>query len=803
MPLSPLHVPGCARLGIARLNAFRLNVYEPNTQVVLGGVNRSANLRIEGASIQHALNDAPDTASFRAHGFTPVAGQPIDVYSGDLSETHALFHGRILETSVVYEGRAQNVAYDLRCIDPTWLFNRRKVLASYTQQSASAIIRDLVTRFARGVTTFGVADRLPVLDAITFTNEDLPQCLTAICERIGGSWSLDAQEDHDDLHVFLSEDTVANPITDANCRTSSDHALAEDLSQVVTKAIGRGGGVGAALDLPAGSTELPVDEGDTVAASWYSETGGLVEVNSDVLTYTGVQGRGAVGAMVGQALSPTAAPYATAMSNTSLGATLPSGVYEYALTFANATGETKAGPVASVTVGGTAPTLNKTTMRPGYYQDYNGKTTGGNYSWRIALRYEGGGYALGPPTDYQIVNDREYEIFVGYAWNDPVSGYLYYTGLMSGTPARIETTYIYRTIDGGNVWHQERFFSGVAYTSGGGWLRTANQMTDADLIYEDTANAGAFRYPTGPIATFNAARIYGFPSLPAGFTTLKLYRTAVGAAQLKLRIANPPTPFDPLWDTAADASLGANAPTSDTSGVVASSTQTVAAGATEIPVTDTGPFTADGGAGWARLGDLAIRYTGIGAGTLTGIPATGVGALTTAVRHGAVLLVQPRLVGIPASGPGAITAAIKKGDTVTIRLELTDTVAATALATRLGSADPEDGIVEDTFSDSRYTLAELQESLEALLLERKDPRLTLTFQSRDPSLQVGRTITISLTSPPIAGTFRIQSIAFSEIAITGGLARVAPLRRVEATNKLFTFADLLRQLRGRRGGVPV
>jgi hypothetical protein len=394
-----------------------------------------------------------------------------------------------------------------------------------------------------------------------------------------------------------------------------------------------------------------------------------------------------------------------------------------------------------------------------------------------------------------VVNDRRYEIFIGPVYTDPVSGYPYPSALMTGTPAQIEMFYIYRTISGGNVWHEENFWSGVPNV-GGGWLDTSNQKTDQDLIDEDTWNNGAFRYPLGPVATFNAARIFGYQSLPAsGFSSRKL----------KLRATNP---ADPLSDTAADATLGANAPLSDTSGVVGATTQTVAPGATTIPVTDTIPFTNDGGAagGWARIGDLAIRYTGIGSAALTGIPTAGIGSLTAAVRHGAVVLVHPRLVGIPAAGTGAILEAIRKGDTVTLRFEIQDDLAVAVMAERLkipGQAPVhEDGIIEEVFSDSRFGITELSAHARAKLIDRKDPHKTVKFETRDDSIQVGRLVSINISSPPIAGTFRIQAITFSEIAISGGLARVRPLRSVTASTRLYTFANLLRQLRGREGGVP-
>jgi hypothetical protein len=105
-------------------------------------------------------------------------------------------------------------------------------------------------------------------------------------------------------------------------------------------------------------------------------------------------------------------------------------------------------------------------------------------------------------------------------------------------------------------------------------------------------------------------------------------------------------------------------------------------------------------------------------------------------------------------------------------------------------------------SDSRWGQVEVLAQMIATLQERKDPHRTLRFESRDPSLEVGRLITVNLSSPPISGTFRIQRITFSEIAISGAKGNPYPLRTVEATNKLYTFADLLRRLRGREGGIP-
>lgn len=774
---SHAHVPGCARLNVMRLNAARLNYYESIPIVVIGwGPDRTGNVRIANAAVEHVLNDAPDTASVRVHGFVPVAGQPFALYSGDRTLDQQLFGGQVLETTALYESVPRNVAYDIRAIDYTWLLSRRKVLETYTALSATAIVLDLIARYASAgltyrFTTNHVVAGLPIIDAITFTNETIPTCLTAICERIGGYWYLDYAGD---LHVFLNEGLDAAPISEGDCRTSSDHTLSEDLSQVVTRIVARGGGGSALVDVAVGATEIPVTDD-----AWYSAQGGVLEALGQRLTYTGLRGRGGTGAIVGTLTTPTAALQVTVAH----GAGLAAGTYQYAQTLTNATGETLPGPVEVVAVGATAPMLVKTTVRPANPYAGSGLTPGGAYSWRIAITYAGGGVSIGPPTDAVAVQGGyAYEIYVGARTTDPATGHDYLPGIMPNGPAAIASTAVYRTVSGGSAWYFERGEGGAVATAAG-WWTTANNMTDA-LIVQQAA------YPSGPIATFNKVTVSGLEPASGGFSGTKLYRTAANGSQLKLLATNPALP---LVDTVVDASLGANAPTTDTAAVPTSNAR-VPVGATELTVSSTQPFTADGGAGWAQVGNIPIRYTGLAGGKLTGIPAAGVGSLTATVQYGAQVLIVPRLVGV-----AGVARALRAGEPLPIRIELDDLAAQAALGARLGGVDA-DGIVEETFSDSRMTIAELLDYGQALLADRKDPRQTLTFVTRDPTCEVGRRITIVLTTPPINGTFRIQRVRFDEIAITGGLARVAPRRTVEASNKLYTFADLLRRLRGREGG---
>jgi hypothetical protein len=804
--LSPAHRPGCARLGIARLNAFRLDVYEVTTPVYINGAPIAAGpgvgLFIEGASIQHILNDQVDTARFTARGWTPVAGQRIDVYSGEVRPDRQLFGGRILETTARYLSKAAtpNVVTDIQCIDPTWLLSRTKVLATYTGQSATAVILDLMARFTRGFTVAHVQAGLPTIDAITFTNEDVPTCLTQICQRVGAYWYVDYVGD---LHVFTVADQAATPMTQANAGDSGDHQLSEDLSQVATRIIGLGGGVSASVDLPPGAPELPVDLGfGADQVQWYPGAGGLVQVGTQRATYTQVRGTSGRGAILGTGNAPTVAPTLAPAPGTGLAP----GTYQWAVTFKTAAGETLLGPAAVAATGDPAPTLSAVNVRPGVQQANPARyTPNANLMWRVSVLYAGSTYSLGPASGPWNVGDRIPEVGVGPIAVDPVTGHEYNTALQSRCPAKIIQTTIYRSANNGATVYAWQFWDGPIPTPDG-WITVGGNVNEVDLGSQP-------QYPTGPVATFNAITVTLPKSSSPTVNGRSLFRTAVNGAALRrlTTIADNTTAtyLDQNPDSALIAGAAGDPPAHDTS--LLREDGQILPGATEVIVTDITPFLDDGGAGggWAQLGNLTIRYGGIELSSTPGtpdmlvwVPATGAGSITATVRYGTEIIVQPRLVGIPASGVGALTFGVRKGDTVTLRMELEDIAAAQALAERMQLSGYFDGLVDIVVSDSRFGPTELRAQMQATLLERKDPRLTLTYWTRDLSHEVGRLVTVNLTTPPINGTFRIQRVTFSEISIAGAGTTIRPKRTIEATNKLYTFTDILRRLRGREGGVP-
>ena len=83
-------------------------------------------------------------------------------------------------------------------------------------------------------------------------------------------------------------------------------------------------------------------------------------------------------------------------------------------------------------------------------------------------------------------------------------------------------------------------------------------------------------------------------------------------------------------------------------------TVAAAPGATVLSVQDAAPFAAAShglGVAWAFVGNQYLRYTGTAAGQLTGIPASGPGAITAPISVNAEVSAQPFLYGIASHEP--------------------------------------------------------------------------------------------------------------------------------------------------------
>lgn len=348
--------------------------------------------------------------------------------------------------------------------------------------------------------------------------------------------------------------------------------------------------------------------------------------------------------------------------------------------------------------------------------------------------------------------------------------------VVASADALVTNIRIYRTAAGGSTFKK---VADIANTTGA-YIDT---LADASLGSTELGAATAL---------YLAADLTGIAVGPSGTTQRKVYRTAVNGSTYGLLTTIANNTATTYTDTTADGSLGAAPPVTDTSGLTTANGE-VAAGSTSIAVTSTGAFRSAGG--WAFIGSMPIRYTGISGATITGVPALGNdGSLGTTVKYGVEIVAAPLLVGIPASGPGSIQYPISAGDDVNILVTKDDLAAQAAMSDLLTAAgeDPADGVIEEYIQDRRLSSTEAAARAQAELDLVKDPLITVQYETFDRFTRSGREVTFNSTLLGLVGTFKIQSVTISGF---DGTQQHWPRRQVLASSRRFTFEALLRQVR--------
>jgi hypothetical protein len=532
-----------------------------------------------------------------------------------------------------------------------------------------------------------------------------------------------------------------------------------DYTQVITRAIVEGGGSEALGDVAPGSPALPV----TVPA-WYAPAGGYVRSGPQRIRYTGIDA-GGTGAAAGSGVTPTTAPTATVAIGT---AAVEVGAHSYAYTWATASGETLPSPLLALTVG-RAPT--PTPIQPTSITGLNSHLTiGTNYSYAFAWLYS-------TPPDWSVVGPLSAVRTCVCGANADTNPNVIVTGTYAGP------------VDAPRYGWYRQHPNGSWYLISYGFPATSSiddHYSDAELLGSPGTHA-AHPNPANGTAVLGQVTLTGIAPGPSGTTSRKIYRTAVGGAQLKLHstIANNSGTAMPAYDNTADAALGANAPTTDTAGLVLTS-KLILAGSTTILVTSVAPFSATGG--YVVIGNQVVRYTGVSADSLTGVPASGTGMLAQSVAYGTPVTAAPALIGIPTAGTGSIVFPIGRGDQVSIIVIVDDVPAQTALAAAIGG----DGVREGLLVDGRIGLEEAASRGRALLVKQSTVLETLQHRSRDVGTRSGSLVTIDLPPPTdIHGTFRIQDVTISTFNARG---IVPPQIDAKSATSRTTFEDFLRTL---------
>jgi len=527
---------------------------------------------------------------------------------------------------------------------------------------------------------------------------------------------------------------------------------------------------------------------------------------------------------VGLTSAPGAAP--TAGSATA-GGSVDAGAHDYEVTFVTASGETTPGPTSnqvtataalstpSSAIGATS-TLTAGSMATGHYWyittflSATGETEFSNA--HVADFFVISGHsALDlnsiPTGPSGVTGRRVYRTFVdGPTGASAATDFWLLTTINNNTT----TTYTDTKADGSLGGHPPTSNTTAAQTIPltaiplGGTLVTGRKLyrrfngagtyklvttiaNNTATTYSDTAanaSLGADA-PSSNTATANQVALSAIPIGGASVTQRKIYRTTAGGSQLKLQSTIADNTTTTATDSTADASLGANVPTSDTSGLAQPAGQ-VTAGSTSLIIAGLSAFASGGG--WAVIGNgqQVIRYTGLTSTALTGIPATGVGAIEASISYNSTVTPASALTGIPANGAGSILYDITTGDDVNLLVTVDDAGAQATLAALVGG----DGVIEEYIQDRRLSSTEATARAQAQLDLVKDPLVSVRYETRDRHTRAGREVTFTSTLLGLTGTFKIQSVTISDF---DGAQRTWPRRQVDASSRRFTFEALLRQ----------
>lgn len=754
---------------------------------LIGG-QLNTRVRRDGASLRDVLGAAANTGKLVFDTADPGAGNSIEIGLGALDPDNLLFAGEIQFNDQTYVDTFHSPLWPVSLVDRTFQINKRRPVGRFVTTSATFIGKWLVNTWTTGFTDTNIQANLPAI-SITFDgSQDVTTCLQAVATAINGRQRVDYGK-----NVWLYVTDTSTPIDPVDndhppLNNPSPITYTNDLSQVRTRVFVKGANSTLLTDVASGEVILPVSS----SAAVFDAGGGTVLLrNSETATYATIQPSGVVGSLVGPGIGPASAPTLALGS----GAGIDSGVHQYAVVFrtTNDASLSLPSPVATITTGNiatpsTGPSLVQFGDGSSDWMIGNGPTSPQNIEWAVTFYNAAGETPPGPRSNNINFNTtippgltRTFQIH-----NLPLG------------PAGTTGRKLYRASSSGGTL---KFVKTIA----------DNTTTDVNDDVLDASLGG--NAPSTNTATANQVVLTNIAIGSAGspaVTERFLYRTKAGSSQLQYLATIADNTTTTYTDTNADSSLGANAPSSDTSGITQPSGQ-VLPGSTTMPVA--GPSFASDPArgGWVVIGNgqQVIRYFGVSGTNLTGIPASGPGSITAAISYNSTVTAVQALVGV--NNWNGVASAMAKGDAVHLYVQVDDTTAQATLALleRDDAGNATDGIREYQVSDPQATTSAMcrAEGL-ADLARMSAPIVSAQYYMRPASALMlprsGKTVHIDtrkgifdthIFAPTMfdEGVFGLNGdYVIQDVLITFDGPKMMPLFQVTAASAKFSLQDLLR-----------
>lgn len=171
----------------------------------IADVERYSDLEKNTLEIKYGLTYEVDTCSFSVKGEPPTAGDEVII-----EDSNRLFAGVIVrvELARVFPSKTIKV-WQIDCDDYTAILDRRLVVESYKNMSASDIFLDIVAKYCPGFTTNGVRPGAPVIESTgaEFEYKRPSECFKWLCDYVGWHWQPDYFKDLS----FFSAESLARP----------------------------------------------------------------------------------------------------------------------------------------------------------------------------------------------------------------------------------------------------------------------------------------------------------------------------------------------------------------------------------------------------------------------------------------------------------------------------------------------------------------------------------------------------------------------------------------------------------------
>lgn len=204
------------------------------------GIEKTRMLKAKSLLIKDELTSKADTCSFilddTEGSNKPSQGDEVIIYKG--TPPVKIFAGEIIKApqSQISPGV---YSYAVRCVDYSRQLDKKKVVETYTGQTCSYIINDIIDNYAPGFSTINVQTG-PVITFIAFNYKSARECIRDIARLSGYDWYVDYDGD---IHFFARETNTAPYILDETVSSGRYVGLtiAVDKSQLRNRVYVRGG----------------------------------------------------------------------------------------------------------------------------------------------------------------------------------------------------------------------------------------------------------------------------------------------------------------------------------------------------------------------------------------------------------------------------------------------------------------------------------------------------------------------------------------------------------------------------------